>query len=215
MTNPSRSAAARGRAAVHRSAPTRPPRIAAGRAASSPRSRTRPAHRRRRSCAPRWKPPSAPPTPMAPGTGRPPMTPARRRRSCSCASSARPCARKPASPAAMLPMLAKIAGLLPTHTRRSEESQALPAVLDADPARPRGLRRRRDHARRSRAGAFGRHRPARHPRRARRRLARPQRAGRDPRRRCSLISFRASPSRASTPRRSTIISTPASRRASC
>jgi len=29
------------------------------------------------------------------------------------------------SPAAMLPMLARIAGLLPTHTRRSEESQAL------------------------------------------------------------------------------------------
>src|SRR5450631_1944128 len=29
-----------------------------------------------------------------------------------------------ASPAAMLPMLAKIAGLLPTHTRRSEESEA-------------------------------------------------------------------------------------------
>ncbi|HQT84981.1 strawberry notch-like NTP hydrolase domain-containing protein [Acidiphilium rubrum] len=29
------------------------------------------------------------------------------------------------SPAAMLPMLSKIAGLLPTHTRRSEESQAL------------------------------------------------------------------------------------------
>jgi hypothetical protein len=28
------------------------------------------------------------------------------------------------SPAAMLPMLARIAGLLPTHTRRSEESQA-------------------------------------------------------------------------------------------
>jgi predicted RNA methylase len=32
---------------------------------------------------------------------------------------------KAASSAAMLPMLAKIAGLLPTHTRRSEESQAL------------------------------------------------------------------------------------------
>ena len=31
---------------------------------------------------------------------------------------------KAVSPAAMLPMLAKIAGLLPTHTRRSEESQA-------------------------------------------------------------------------------------------
>jgi predicted RNA methylase len=30
-----------------------------------------------------------------------------------------------ASPAAMLPMLGKIAGLLPTHTRRSEESEAL------------------------------------------------------------------------------------------
>jgi predicted RNA methylase len=30
-----------------------------------------------------------------------------------------------ATPAAMLPMLAKIAGLLPTHTRRSEESEAL------------------------------------------------------------------------------------------
>jgi hypothetical protein len=29
------------------------------------------------------------------------------------------------SPIAMLPMLAKIAGLLPTHTRRSEESEAL------------------------------------------------------------------------------------------
>ena len=32
---------------------------------------------------------------------------------------------KGASPAAMLPMLAKIGGLLPTHTRRSDESQAL------------------------------------------------------------------------------------------
>jgi hypothetical protein len=32
---------------------------------------------------------------------------------------------KAASPAAMLPMLAKLAGLLPSHTRRSDESQAL------------------------------------------------------------------------------------------
>ena len=32
---------------------------------------------------------------------------------------------KAGSPAAMLPMLAKIASLLPTHTRRSEESEAL------------------------------------------------------------------------------------------
>ena len=38
------------------------------------------------SCAPRWRPPSAPPMRPAPGTGRPPMTPARRRRSCSSAS---------------------------------------------------------------------------------------------------------------------------------
>ena len=33
--------------------------------------------------------------------------------------------RKAGSPAAALPMLAKIARLLPTHTRRSEESEAL------------------------------------------------------------------------------------------
>ena len=33
--------------------------------------------------------------------------------------------RRAGSPAAALPMLAKVAGLLPTHTRRSEESQAL------------------------------------------------------------------------------------------
>src|ERR1700733_11899024 len=32
---------------------------------------------------------------------------------------------KAASPAAMLPMLARITGLLPTHTRRSEESESL------------------------------------------------------------------------------------------
>src|SRR3546814_8275245 len=33
--------------------------------------------------------------------------------------------RKAGSPAAALPMLAKVADLLPTHTRRSEESQSL------------------------------------------------------------------------------------------
>ena len=46
-----------------------------------------------------------------------------------------------ASPAAMLPMLAKIASLLPTHTRRSEESQALQqfrhrSALASRPASP-------------------------------------------------------------------------------
>jgi len=38
---------------------------------------------------------------------------------------------KAASPAVMLPMLARISNLLPTHTRRSEESEIPPAVLDA------------------------------------------------------------------------------------
>ena len=52
------------------------------------------------------------------------MTPARWRPSCSFASSARRIRAKAGSPAAMLPMLAKIASLLPTHTRRSEESEA-------------------------------------------------------------------------------------------
>ena len=90
-----------------------------------------------------------------------------------------------------------------------------PAILDADRARPRGQRRRRDHAGRPRAGALGRHRLARHPRRARRRrrscsTSWPRRAPG-----CSTISFPVSPSPASTRRRSTIISTPASRRASC
>ena len=96
---------------------------------------------------------------------------------------------KAASPAAMLPMLAKIASLLPTHTRRSEESASASAVLDADPAWLRRLHRRRDHAGRRRAGAFGRHRPARHPRRDRRRLACSERAGRRPRRHCSIVLF--------------------------
>ena len=63
-----------------------------------------------------------------------------------------------ASPAAMLPMLAKIAGLLPTHTRRSEESQALQQFSTPIALGSRGKRRRRDHAGRSRAGAVGRHR---------------------------------------------------------
>ncbi len=37
----------------------------------------------------------------------------------------KPLFRKAGSPAAALPQIAKLAGLLPTHTRRSEESQAL------------------------------------------------------------------------------------------
>ena len=57
----------------------------------------------------------------------------------------------------------------------------LSAVLDADPARPCRIGRRRHHAGRPRAGAIGRHRPARHFCRGRRRHARPERAGRDAR----------------------------------
>ncbi len=88
--------------------------------------------------------------------------------------------RKADSPASRLSALAKIASLLPTHTRRSAGEPGLPAILDADPARPRGADRRRHRACRPRAGAFGRNRPPRHPRRDRRRRARAQRIGRDP-----------------------------------
>ena len=77
-----------------------------------------------RSCAPPWKRLSAPPTPRAPGTGRRPTTPARPRPSCSSANTARRCSAKPALRLRGFPPLAKIAGLLPTHTRRSEESEA-------------------------------------------------------------------------------------------
>ncbi len=52
------------------------------------------------------------------------MTPARRRRSLFVRKFGPAMRARAASPAAMLPMLAKIAGLLPTHTRRSEDSEA-------------------------------------------------------------------------------------------
>ena len=85
-------------------------------------------------------------------------------------------------PAALLAMLTKIAALLPSHTRRSEESQALqqfstPIALGFAAATAAAITPRR-----SRAGAFGRHRPSCHLRRARRRPSRLERAGRDPRR---------------------------------
>ncbi len=88
-----------------------------------------------------------------------------------------------------------------------------PAVLDADSARTRRIRGRHHHPGRSRARAFGRDRSARHPCRARRRLARAERAGRDPRRTARPSLSGMSPSPVSTPRRSTIISTPPLRRA--
>ena len=189
--------------------------IAQRRAASSSASRTRPAHRCRRCCAPRWKPPSAPPMPTAPGTGRRPTTPARRRPSCSCASSARPCARE----ADFAGRDAADAGKdrrpssHPHPPLRGE--RGAPAVLDADRAWLRGEHRGRDHAGRSSCWSLGRHRAARHPRRARRRARSFSTSSPRPAPALLAISFRASPSRASTPRRSTIISTPASCRASC
>ena len=139
----------------------------------------------RRSCASPWRRPSAPPTPPAPGTGRQPTTPARRRRSCSCANTDGD-ARKRRIAGRLPAMLAKIAGLLPTHTRRSEESQTLQQFSTPIPL-GFAATGRRDHAGRPRAGAFGRHRAARHPCRDRRRLARPQRARRDARGLLSLL----------------------------
>ncbi len=118
--------------------------------------------------------------------------------------------RKAGSPAAALPLLAKIADLLPTHTRRSEESQAFQQFSTPIPL---GLCRRhrgRDHAAGSRAGTLGRHRAARHPRRDRRRQRSCSTSWPRPARIFSPPSFRPSPSPASTRRRSTIISTPTS-----
>ena len=145
-------------------------------------------------CAPRWKLPSAPPMPRAPGTGKRPTTPARPRRSCSSANTARRSFRKAGSPAAALPHACEDRKP-PSHPYapfRGEPSA--PAVLDPDPARPRRAALAAAITPADlRAGAVGRHRASRHPRRDRRRLARPERVGRDARAACSPISFRASP----------------------
>jgi hypothetical protein len=121
--------------------------------------------------------------------------------------------RKAGSPAARLSALSKIAGLLPTHTRRSK--RARPSSNSRRRSRSAfGARRRGDHAGRPGAGAFGRHRPARHPRRDRggalvlNELA-------DTRASLLSLSSRPFPSPASTRPRSTIISIPPSRPASC
>ena len=119
-----------------------------------------------------------------------------------------------ASPPAMLPMLAKVAGLLPTHTRRSEESEALqqfstpigfglaasaaatitPSDIVLEPSAGTGLLAILAEL----SGAS---------------LVLNELA--DTRAGFSRFSFPAFPSPASMPRISTIISTPASRRASC
>jgi len=84
------------------------------------------------------------------------------------------------SPAALLPMLSKIAGLLPAHTRRSEESQALqqfstPIALGLVARVAAAITPAESGPR-----AFGRDRAAGDPRRARRRVACFERTGRDP-----------------------------------
>ncbi len=199
-----------------RADPARPSRPIAdalprrGRAAPPPPSRTRPARRCRRSCAPRWTRPSAPPMPTAPGTGRPPTRPARRRQSCSCANSARRmraragvsgrlrCRCWPRSPAFCPPIRAarRRARRFSNSRRRSRSASPpataaaiTPADLVLEPSAGTGLLAILAETRRRRA--------------------RPQRTRRDPRRAARAL-FPASPSPASTPRRSTIISTPAS-----
>ena len=69
-------------------------------------------------------------------------------------------ARPRRSPAAMLAMLAKVAALAALAYAPLRREPNASAILDADRARLRRCHRRRDHARRSRAGAFRRHRPA-------------------------------------------------------
>ncbi len=160
-------------------APTNPDpaaAIAAGRAPTSPRSRTRPPHRcghaarrdgarlRRLRCGRRMGledrlrllrgGDGSVPAQIRPGYVR------QGRITCRHAADAGQDRR--ASPDAYAPL-------------RGEPGA--PAILDADHARSRGQHRRRDHAGRPGAGAIGRDGPARHPRRAGRRRARAQRAG--------------------------------------
>ena len=168
----------------------------------------------RRCCARRWKAPLAPPTPMADGTGRRPTTPVRRPPSCSFASSVRPCARVPIR--------------LPRCCRCWQRS---PAFFPPTPAVRKRARRFSSLARPSRLVS----RRAPRPRSRRPMLCwslRPARACSPSWPSCRVprsfstsspkpaldffhFSFPASPSHASTPPISTIISTPASRQASC
>ncbi len=112
--------------------------------------------------------------------------------------------RKAVSPVSRLSALSKIAGLLPTHTRRSEESQAFQQFSTPVPLALASVTAAaimsNDIVLEPSAGTG-----LRHPGRDQRRYAPPQRTGRGSRR-SARLSFRRSPSRASTPRKSTIIS---------
>jgi len=86
------------------------------------------------------------------------------------------------SPAGVLRMLGKVAALLPTHTRRSQESQALQQFSTPVGSGVRRLDGGCDHPKRRCPRAIGWHRHAGDPRRVRWRPACPERAGRHPRR---------------------------------
>ena len=205
MTNPSASAAAVAAAplplapasAGHRRWP--PP------ASPSP-SRTRPAHRCRASCAPRWK------------------------RAFGASDADGAWDWKTAYDACEAATVLFLRKFGPAHARAEPASPAAHAADAGEDRRPsshphaplRGERRRFQQFSTPiplgfaaaaaaaitpadrRAGALGRHRAARHPRRARRRLARPERARRDPRRtaRPSLSRHRRHPLRRRADRRS-------------
>ena len=141
-----------------------------------------PRARQPRACAPRWRPPSAAPTRKGRGSGRTPTRRSKRRRSCSCANSAAPCAPGRARGAAMLAMLTRLAERLPSQTRRSEESQHFQQFSTPDHARLRRRRGGRADRGRPRPGAVRRHGAAGDLRRARQGAARPQRNRRHPRR---------------------------------
>ena len=131
----------------------------------------RPCHRTPLFSARAMKRRSAAPTPKAPGIGSSPTTPARRRRSFSCANSVRRCAPAQGRPRRCSRCSSKLAALLPSQTRRSEEMPGIPAIFDADRARLCGRHGRRRYCGRYRSRALGRDRPARDLRRTRRRHA--------------------------------------------
>ena len=110
-------------------------------------------------CVTRWRQHLPPPMRPVPGTWKTAYDALRGARpSCSCDGTAPRCApRRRRRRRAMLPMLKRITGLLPTQTRRSEESESAPAVLDTDRAGVCRQCRCRDHARGRRSWN---HRPA-------------------------------------------------------
>ena len=162
-------------------------------------------------CAPPWSAPSAAPMRPAPGTGRPPTTPARPRRSCSCASSAPPCAPTPRRPRRVLADAGQGRGSAAHAYAPLRGEPGAAAVLDADRARLRRRHGGRAHARpiscsspRPGPGCSPSSPSSPAP-------ARPERARRDPRRTARPALSRRLRSPGTTPPTSTTISTAALR----